>query len=302
MAHDVIEADFQALPLAACAQAAIEAARGSGPSTSMSGSPDSGPAQRPPATVGPWEWSPTASPAWASGSWSTASGDSRPATGAPLPRPPSWPARCGDGPRRCAGGPRAGTARARARARGAAWANPVAIDPSACRRRRARPPRVPQRRTVGQPSMSNGSMPASRHIRDITFYADSAGTRTLQQRTRVPADVTAFRVDRSTRFDDMSHLRPAGGPRLGVPGRGRRGTGTRSSPRCPSCWPRSSPRPGRAGPLRPRHRPDQPVADHPRVRRPRHRARPGAGLRGQLRRHLASPRSTSWARCSTARR
>ena len=32
--------------------------------------------------------------------------------------------------------------------------------------------------------------------------------------------------------------------------------------------------------------PSQPVAHHPRVDRPRDRARPGAGLRGQLRRHL----------------
>mgnify|MGYP003694182019 CR=1 FL=1 len=41
-----------------------------------------------------------------------------------------------------------------------------------------------------------------------------------------------------------------------------------------------------AGPLRPGHRPEQPVADHPRVDRPRHRARPGARLRGRLRGHL----------------
>ena len=38
--------------------------------------------------------------------------------------------------------------------------------------------------------------------------------------------------------------------------------------------------------LRPRRPPLQPLADHPRVHRPRHRARPGAGLRGQLRRHV----------------
>ena len=41
-----------------------------------------------------------------------------------------------------------------------------------------------------------------------------------------------------------------------------------------------------AGDLRPGHPPVQPVADHPRVDRPRHRARPRARLRGQLRRHL----------------
>ena len=43
---------------------------------------------------------------------------------------------------------------------------------------------------------------------------------------------------------------------------------------------------GRGRDLRPGHRPHQPVAHHPRVDRPRHRARPGPRLRGRLRRHL----------------
>ena len=47
-------------------------------------------------------------------------------------------------------------------------------------------------------------------------------------------------------------------------------------------------------------RPLQPVADHPRVHRPRHRARPGAGLRGQLRRHLVRHPRPARAPCSTA--
>ena len=42
----------------------------------------------------------------------------------------------------------------------------------------------------------------------------------------------------------------------------------------------------RGRPLRPGHPPVQPLADHPRVDRPRHRARPRARLRGQLRRHV----------------
>ena len=41
-----------------------------------------------------------------------------------------------------------------------------------------------------------------------------------------------------------------------------------------------------AGTLRPRGRPVQPLAHHPRVDRARHRARPGRRLRGGLRRHL----------------
>ena len=43
---------------------------------------------------------------------------------------------------------------------------------------------------------------------------------------------------------------------------------------------------GRGRPLRPGDRPLQPVADHPRVDRPRHRAGPGARLRGGVRGHL----------------
>ena len=46
----------------------------------------------------------------------------------------------------------------------------------------------------------------------------------------------------------------------------------------------------RGRPLRPGDPPLEPVADHPRVDRPRHRARPGAGLRGQLRRHVVRDR------------
>ena len=100
-----------------------------------------------------------------------------------------------------------------------------------------------------------------------------------------------------------AHARPAGRPRLGVPAPAPAGTGTPSWPSCPSCWPRRCKAPSvEAGPLRPGDRPVQPVADHPRVDRPRHRARPRARLRGGLRRHLASPPSTSSARCSTARR
>src|SRR5207248_2297380 len=41
-----------------------------------------------------------------------------------------------------------------------------------------------------------------------------------------------------------------------------------------------------ARPLRPGHRPQQPVAGHPRVDRPRDRTGPGARLRGRVRGHL----------------
>ena len=58
---------------------------------------------------------------------------------------------------------------------------------------------------------------------------------------------------------------------------------------------------GGVRPLRPRHRPDQPVAHHPRVDRPRHRARPGARLRGRVRRHLVRhPRQAGHPRLRVA--
>ena len=92
-------------------------------------------------------------------------------------------------------------------------------------------------------------------------------------------------VDGRLRLD--AHDRPAGGSRLGVPRRrrhlrlrGRAGAAARAAAR----EARRAERRGRH--LRPRDPSVEPVADHPRVRRPRHRARPGAGLRGQLRRHL----------------
>ena len=55
---------------------------------------------------------------------------------------------------------------------------------------------------------------------------------------------------------------------------------------------------GRGRRLRPGDRPVQPVADHPRVDRARHRAGPGAGLRGQLRRHLVRDLRQARARCA----
>ena len=103
--------------------------------------------------------------------------------------------------------------------------------------------------------------------------------------TRSSTAVARRRASRRVRHD--AHARAAGRPRLGVPHRHRLGLGRRAGAACPSCWPRSCARRRvEAGRVRPGHRPVQPVADHPRVDRPRHRAGPGAGLRGRLRRHL----------------
>ena len=131
-------------------------------------------------------------------------------------------------------------------------------------------------------------------VQENKFYADLAGTRTTQQRVRVQPRFEAMGTDAATGvFDSMRIDRAAGRPRLGVPHRrhARLRLGRRARRGCPSCWPRSCAAPSvEAGRLRPGHPPVQPVADHPRVDRPRHRAGPRARLRGQLRRHLVRDR------------
>jgi TldD protein len=117
------------------------------------------------------------------------------------------------------------------------------------------------------------------------FYADTAGTTTTQQRIRVQPRVTATRVDpvAASRRCARSRCRR---PRLGVPHRRAVRLGRRARAAAVAAGREGQGVLGRAGPLRPRHRPVQPVADDPRVDRPRDRARPGAGLRGGLRRDL----------------
>ena len=89
---------------------------------------------------------------------------------------------------------------------------------------------------------------------------------------------------RPLRLDGVD--RAAGRPRLGVPHRRQLGLGRRDRPGARAARREAQGAERRGRHLRPGHPPDQPVADHPRVDRPRHRAGPGARLRGQLRRHL----------------
>ncbi|CAA9263211.1 MAG: TldD family protein, Actinobacterial subgroup, partial [uncultured Blastococcus sp.] len=89
---------------------------------------------------------------------------------------------------------------------------------------------------------------------------------------------------------EHAHAGPAGGPRLGVPDRHRLGL-ARGAGRDPGAAAREDQGPvGHRRPARPRRGPVQPVADHPRVGRARHRARPRAGLRGRLRRDVVRHR------------
>jgi TldD protein len=90
---------------------------------------------------------------------------------------------------------------------GQAWASPVAVDPFA----------VDDHDIMALLESRSAALLASPHVhrvdahvhvaRDVTYYADSAGTDTLQQRTRVSSGLTAFRVGEE-RFDDMSTCAP----------------------------------------------------------------------------------------------
>ena len=90
---------------------------------------------------------------------------------------------------------------------GRIWANPIGIDPF----------EVPDSAVLDLLEARSADLLASPEVhhvdaqflaaRDITYYADSAGTDTLQQRTRVAADLTAFHVG-AERFDDMCTCAP----------------------------------------------------------------------------------------------
>ncbi len=107
-------------------------------------------------------------------------------------------------------------------------------------------------------------------------YADLSGTTARQRRVRVhprsrPWPSTTAAASR------RCGPRPAGRPRLGVPD-GEGWDWDAELAELPELLAEKLRGPvGRAGPLRPRHRPDQPLAHDPRVDRPRHRARPGLG-------------------------
>ena len=74
------------------------------------------------------------------------------------------------------------------------------------------------------------------HVKEQKYYADTAGTRTRQQRVRIHPEFTALTVDRATgQFESMRTLAPPVGQRLGVPHRRRLGLATASWPRSPSC-------------------------------------------------------------------
>jgi hypothetical protein len=107
-------------------------------------------------------------------------------------------------------------------------------------------------------------------VRECKFYSDGATTAT-QQRVRLHPVLTAVAVEPSGRFETMRTLAPPAGRAGPAAGPAGREAGRARGP---------------GGPLRPGHPPVQPVAGDPRVDRACHRARPGARLRGGLRRDL----------------
>ncbi|MEJ7755809.1 MAG: hypothetical protein WKF83_05285 [Nocardioidaceae bacterium] len=118
------------------------------------------------------------------------------------------------------------------------------------------------------------------------FYADLAGTVTTQQRVRLAPELTIHGIDRSgSRFDSMTTLAPPVGRGYEyVTGGYDWDTELAELPdllgqklAAPTVEP---------GTYDLVVDPTEPVADDPRVDRPRHRARPSPGVRGQLRRHL----------------
>lgn len=90
---------------------------------------------------------------------------------------------------------------------GAAWASPVEVDPFD----------IAEAEVMSVLESRSDELLRSRHVqrveasfsaaRDVTYYADSAGTDTLQQRTRVASELTAFNVGPSG-FLDMRTCAP----------------------------------------------------------------------------------------------
>ena len=145
---------------------------------------------------------------------------------------------------------------------------------------------------------------ASLHaVKEQTFYADTVGSSITQQRVRLHARSGGGHRGRRLRVRLDAHARAADGSRLGGAGRRRRveldrraGAAAVAAGREDQGAQRHA-RPDRSG-----DRPDQPVADHPRIHRSRNRIRPRHRLRGSLRRHVVRHPRQARHRCATARR
>ena len=125
-----------------------------------------------------------------------------------------------------------------------------------------------------------------RATQENKFYADLAGSTIRQQRVRLYPQLTAIAVGSTDgAFVTMRSL----GPPAARGWEYLEGDGWDWDAELRGCRSGSPRRRGavrRGRQLRLGHRPDEPLADDPRISRARHRARPGARVRGILRGHL----------------
>ena len=124
-------------------------------------------------------------------------------------------------------------------------------------------------------------------VHENKYYADLSGSSITQQRVRVEPYLEVHASDPATGvFDAMRTIAPPVSKGWETFTDGVFDFDAERE-RLPTLLRREARRAERRGRrLRPGHPSLQPVAGHPRVHRPRHRARPGPGLRGQLRRHV----------------
>ena len=128
---------------------------------------------------------------------------------------------------------------------------------------------------------------ASLQVKEQTFYADHAGSSIMQQRVRLHPKLEATTVDqRPDVFETMRTLAPpSAGDGSTSPATGC-GTGPRTRPDAGPAGREGEGAHRGPGPHRPGDRPDEPVADDPRIHRARHRIRPRHRLRGRVCRHV----------------
>ena len=140
-------------------------------------------------------------------------------------------------------------------------------------------------------------------VRENVFYADLAGTPPPRRASASsPSSPRRRSTARPARSRPCAPWRPPAAAGWEYVTGADTGTGAGEIAEIPELLPRRSRRRRSSRPLRPRHRPVEPLADHPRVDRARHRARPGARLRGGLRGDLVRDVRQARHACSTARR
>ena len=159
-----------------------------------------------------------------------------------------------------------------------------------------------ERRLLGSPGVDHVTA-CVLAVAEDKYYADLSGTvDDVSGASGVHPVVEATAVDaEAADFETMRTLAPPAG-RGWEYLRARAGTGTGELAALPELLAEKVRAPTvRGRRLRPRDRPDEPLAHDPRVDRPRHRARPGPRLRGRLRRHVVRHLRPARHACATAR-